>query len=159
MVGLLPCTENVPGSWAIKSGDVVTAMNGKTVEILNTDAEGRLILADALCYAARFQPEILVDLATLTGACLIALGTKVAAVFSTTEELDLRIREGGSRTGERFWPMPLWVEYGKPLKSDVADLKNIAAREGGTIFAALFLKSFVPAEVDWALFSGKGVNS
>ena len=74
----------------------------------------------------------------------------MAAVFSTTEELDLRIREGGSRTGERFWPMPLWAEYGKPLKSDVADLKNIAAREGGTIFAALFLKSFVPAGVDWA---------
>lgn len=150
VVGLLPCTENVPGCRATKPGDVVTAMNGKTVEILNTDAEGRLILADALCYAARFQPEILVDLATLTGACLIALGTKVAAVFSTTEELDLRIREGGSRTGERFWPMPLWAEYGKPLKSDVADLKNIAAREGGTIFAALFLKSFVPAGVDWA---------
>jgi leucyl aminopeptidase len=150
VVGLLPCTENVPGSRATKPGDVVTAMNGKTVEILNTDAEGRLILADALAYSARFEPEILVDLATLTGACLVALGTKVAAVFATTAELDQRIREGGSRVGERYWPMPLWAEYGVPLKSDVADLKNIAAREGGAIFAAMFLKNFVPEGVDWA---------
>ena len=150
VVGLLPCTENVPGSRATKPGDVVTAMNGKTVEILNTDAEGRLILADALAYSARYDPEILVDLATLTGACLVALGTKVAAVFATTAELDQRIREGGSRVGERYWPMPLWAEYGVPLKSEVADLKNIATREGGAIFAAMFLKNFVPEGVDWA---------
>ncbi|PKN40311.1 MAG: leucyl aminopeptidase [Deltaproteobacteria bacterium HGW-Deltaproteobacteria-18] len=150
VVGLLPCTENVPGSKATKPGDVVTAMNGKTIEILNTDAEGRLILADALAYSARFKPEILVDLATLTGACLVALGTKVAAVFATTAELDQRIREGGSRVGERFWPMPLWKEYGEPLKGDVADLKNIATREGGAIYAAMFLKNFVPEGVDWA---------
>lgn len=150
VVGLLPCTENVPGSRATKPGDVVTAMNGKTIEILNTDAEGRLILADALCYSARYEPEILVDLATLTGACLVALGTKVAAVFSTSCDLDQHIREGGSRVGERYWPMPLWDEYGVPLKSDVADLKNIAVREGGAIFAALFLKNFVPEGVDWA---------
>jgi len=150
VVGLLPCTENVPGSRATKPGDVVTAMNGKTIEILNTDAEGRLILADALAYSARFEPEILVDLATLTGACLVALGTKVAAVFSTTAELDQRIREGGSRVGERFWPMPLWKEYGEPLKGEVADLKNIATREGGAIYAAMFLKNFVPEGVDWA---------
>lgn len=150
VVGLLPCTENVPGSRATKPGDVVTAMNGKTVEILNTDAEGRLILADALAYSARYEPEILVDLATLTGACLVALGTRVAAVFSTTAELDQRIREGGSRVGERYWPMPLWKEYGVPLKGDVADLKNIATREGGAIYAAMFLKNFVPEGVDWA---------
>ena len=150
VVGLLPCTENVPGSKATKPGDVVTAMNGKTIEILNTDAEGRLILADALAYSARFEPEILVDLATLTGACLVALGTKVAAVFATTAELDGRIREGGSRVGERYWPMPLWAEYGVPLKGDVADLKNIATREGGAIYAAMFLKNFVPEGVDWA---------
>jgi leucyl aminopeptidase len=150
VVGLLPCTENVPGSKATKPGDVVTAMNGKTIEILNTDAEGRLILADALAYSARFEPEILVDLATLTGACLVALGTKVAAVFATTAELDGRIREGGSRVGERYWPMPLWAEYGVPLKGEVADLKNIATREGGAIYAAMFLKNFVPEGVDWA---------
>ncbi len=150
VVGLLPCTENVPGSRATKPGDVVTALNGKTVEILNTDAEGRLILADALAYSARFEPEILVDLATLTGACLVALGTKVAAVFATTADLDQRIRESGSMVGERYWPMPLWAEYAVPLKSDVADLKNIAVREGGAIFAALFLKHFVPQGVDWA---------
>lgn len=150
VVGLLPCTENVPGSKATKPGDVVTAMNGKTIEILNTDAEGRLILADALAFSARFEPEILVDLATLTGACLVALGTKVAAVFSTTAELDGRIREGGSRVGERYWPMPLWAEYGVPLKGEVADLKNIATREGGAIYAAMFLKNFVPEGVDWA---------
>ena len=150
VIGLLPCTENVPGSRATKPGDVVTAMNGKTIEILNTDAEGRLILADALAYSARFEPEILVDLATLTGACLVALGTRVAAIFATTAELDQRIRESGSRVGERFWPMPLWAEYGLPLKSDVADLKNIATREGGAIYAAMFLKNFVPEGVDWA---------
>lgn len=150
VVGLLPCTENVPGSRATKPGDVVTAMNGKTIEILNTDAEGRLILADALAYSERFEPEILVDLATLTGACLVALGTKVAAVFATTAELDQRIRESGSRVGERFWPMPLWKEYGVPLKGEVADLKNIATREGGAIYAAMFLKNFVPEGVDWA---------
>lgn len=150
VVGLLPCTENVPGSRATKPGDVVTAMNGTTVEILNTDAEGRLILADALCYSARYEPEIIVDLATLTGACLVALGTKVAAIFATAADLDQRIREGGSRVGERFWPMPLWNEYAVSLKSDVADLKNIATREGGAIYAAVFLKSFVPKGVDWA---------
>jgi leucyl aminopeptidase len=150
VVGLLPCTENMPGGRATKPGDVVTAMNKKTVEILNTDAEGRLILADALAYSARFDPAILVDLATLTGACLIALGTKVAAVFATTADLDRRIREGGSRVGERYWPMPLWKEYGEALKSEVADLKNIAVREGGAIFAAMFLKNFVPEGVDWA---------
>lgn len=150
VVGLLPCTENVPGSRAVKPGDVVTAMNGKTVEILNTDAEGRLLLADALSYSARFAPEIIVDLATLTGACLVALGTKVAAVFATTPELEWRIREGGAKSGERFWPMPLWKEYAAPLKSEVADLKNIAVREGGAIFAAVFLKHFVPEKTDWA---------
>lgn len=150
VVGLLPCTENVPGSRATKPGDVVTAMNGTTVEILNTDAEGRLILADALCYSARYEPEFIVDLATLTGACLVALGTKVAAVFSSSVELEVQIRDGGSRVGERFWPMPLWKEYAAPLKSDVADLKNIATREGGAIYAAVFLKHFVPKDVDWA---------
>ena len=150
VVGLLPCTENAPGSRATKPGDVVTAMNGTTVEILNTDAEGRLLLADALCYSARFKPAAIVDLATLTGACLVALGPKVAAVFANTAALDRQIREGGSRVGERFWPMPLWKEYGARLKSDVADLKNIATREGGAIYAALFLKHFVPDGVDWA---------
>lgn len=150
VVGILPCTENVPGSRAVKPGDVVTAMNGKTVEILNTDAEGRLILADALCYAARFEPEILVDLATLTGACLVALGTKMAAVFSDVAELESRIRESGTQVGERFWPMPLWADHGSPLQSDVADLKNMASREGAAIFAALFLQKFVPEGVDWA---------
>jgi leucyl aminopeptidase len=150
VVGILPCTENVPGSRATKPGDVVTAMNGKTVEILNTDAEGRLVLADALCYAARFEPEIVVDLATLTGACLVALGTKTAAIFSPAAELESRLRESGSRVGERFWPMPLWADHGSPLQSDVADLKNMAGREGAAIFAALFLQEFVPEGVDWA---------
>lgn len=149
IVGLLPCTENVPGRYATKPGDVVTAMNGTTVEILNTDAEGRLILADALCYSERFNPEVVVDLATLTGACVVALGPKVAAIFATTAALDQQIRESGSRVGERYWPMPLWKEFATLLKSDIADLKNIATREGGTIHAALFLKHFVPKDVDW----------
>ena len=150
VVGLLPCAENVPGRFATKPGDVVTAMNGTTVEIINTDAEGRLILADALCYSQRFEPEVIVDLATLTGACVVALGTKVAAIFATTADLDQQIRESGCRAGERFWPMPLWKEYAVPLKSEIADLKNIASREGGAIYAALFLKHFVPQDVDWA---------
>lgn len=150
IVGLLPCTDNMPGRQAIKPGDVVTAMNKTTVEILNTDAEGRLILADALCYSARFKPKAIIDLATLTGACVVALGPKVAAIFSTTATLDQHLRASGSLVGERFWPMPLWKEYAAPLQSEIADLKNIATREGGAIYAALFLKHFVPQGVDWA---------
>lgn len=150
VVGLLPCTDNVPGSRATKPGDVVTAMNGTTIEILNTDAEGRLILADALAYAERFQPEALLDLATLTGACVVALGTRGAALFTDAPHLEARIRACGEQAGELLWPMPLWAEYDAQLKSEVADLKNIAVREGGAIFAALFLKHFVPAGVDWA---------
>lgn len=150
IVGLLPCTENVPGSRAMKPGDVVTALNGTSVEILNTDAEGRLILADALCYSARFNPQVIVDLATLTGASLVALGPKVAAIFATPSDLEQKICTHGLRVGERFWPMPLWKEYAQPLKSEIADLKNIATREGGAIYAALFLKHFVPPHVPWA---------
>lgn len=150
VVGLMPCCDNMPDSRATRPGDVVTALNGKTIEILNTDAEGRLLLADALAYSVRFEPKIVVDLATLTGACVVALGSKVAAIFATTADLDQQIRECGSRVGERFWPLPLWKEFAAPLKSQVADLKNIATREGGAIYAALFLKNFVPAGVDWA---------
>lgn len=150
VVGLLPCCDNVPGSRATKPGDVVRALNGKTIEIINTDAEGRLLLADALAYGARFEPEIIVDLATLTGACVVALGPKMAAIFSTTANLDERIRECGRGVGEYYWPLPLWKDYAGLLKSEVADLKNVATREGATIHAALFLKNFVPKNVDWA---------
>ncbi len=150
VVGLLPCTENVPGSRATKPGDVVTAMNGKTVEILNTDAEGRLILADALAYGARFEPAILVDLATLTGACLVALGTKVAAVFATTAELDRRIREGGSRVWRTILAHAPVEGVRRAAEKRRGGPKNIATREGGAIYAAMFLKNFVPEGVDWA---------
>ena len=150
VVGILPCTENVPGSRATKPGDVVFAMNGKSVEILNTDAEGRLILADALCYSEKYQPECLVDLATLTGACVVALGGKIAGLFCEDEHLQGAIREHGQKNGEDFWPLPLPDEYKKDLKSEVADLKNMGKREGGAIYAALFLQHFIPEKTPWA---------
>ncbi|MBI5427608.1 MAG: leucyl aminopeptidase [Nitrospinae bacterium] len=151
VVGLAPATENMPGGSAIKPGDVLTSMSGKTIEVLNTDAEGRLILADALTYAARYKPKAIVDLATLTGACVIALGHEAAAVLSSDSGLAEKLKESGSATGERVWELPLWPEYEKSLKSDIADLKNIAGPSvgAGTIAGAAFLKAFA-GDCPWA---------
>jgi leucyl aminopeptidase len=149
VVGVLPLTDNVPGSRAIKPGDIVTALSGKTVEIINTDAEGRLLLIDALTYARRFDPLAMVDLATLTGACVVALGPKVAGAFGNRDQFVRRIHEIGLEAGDRIWPMPLWDFYLEDMKSNFADIKNTGPREGGAINAAIFLNEFVPEEIPW----------
>ncbi|SMP71807.1 leucyl aminopeptidase [Desulfonatronum zhilinae] len=149
VVGIIPCTENLPGPKAVKPGDVVTTCSGKTVEIINTDAEGRLLLCDALAYSKRYDPLGIVDLATLTGAMVVSLGPRIAGAFAAPESLAEQVRRIGERVGEPCWPMPLWEDYKDELKSDVADLKNVGAREGGAIHAALFLQRFVPENTPW----------
>lgn len=148
VVGLVPATENMPGGSATRPGDIVTGLSGVTFEIINTDAEGRLILADALAWAGRYKPDCVVDLATLTGACMVALGEYASGLFGTDEGLVESLREAGEETGERVWPLPLWPEYEKLIKSDVADIKNVGPRWGGAITAAAFLKRNVKGK--WA---------
>ncbi len=143
VVGLIPATENMPSARAYKPGDVITAMNGKTIEVISTDAEGRLVLADALAYASRFTPKAVVDLATLTGACVVALGRGGAAgLFSTDEDLVHRLQAASQATGERVWPMPLFDDYLWALESLTADLANSGGRFGGVGTSAMFLKQF-----------------
>ena len=149
VVGIVPSSENLLSGRAVKPGDVVRTREGKTVEILNTDAEGRLILSDALSYAQTFRPTAMVDCATLTGACVVALGNHASGILGTDEGLIQELREAGDRSGERCWPLPLWKEYREQLDSTVADLKNVGGRPAGTITAAAFLKEFV-GEVPWA---------
>jgi leucyl aminopeptidase len=149
VVGLAPACENLPSGHAYKPGDVLRARNGQTIEVLNTDAEGRLILADALCYAADYKPAAVIDLATLTGACVIALGRNVAAgLFYSDENLANQLRQAGTDTGEKFWLMPLFPEYRKSLDSEVADLANHGGRYGGVGVSAMFLKEFT--DYTWA---------
>ena len=143
VVGLIPATENLPSGTAIKPGDVVKSHLGKTIEIINTDAEGRLILCDALSYARRFKPVAAIDAATLTGAVVIALGHHAIGMLGNDEGLLAEVRDAGERAGERCWPLPLWEEYRELLKSDVADLKNSGGRSAGTIAGAWFLREFV----------------
>jgi leucyl aminopeptidase len=149
VIGILPATENMPGGRAIKPGDILKTLAGKTVEVQNTDAEGRLILADGLAYACRLKPAAVVDIATLTGACVVALGQFAIGMFGNQEGLKNRVRSAGQRAGERVWEMPLWDEYFEQLKSDVADMRNIGGRGGGMITAALFLSKFVSDGVPW----------
>jgi leucyl aminopeptidase len=142
----LPFVENMPGGSAIKPGDIIKMYNGKTVEILNTDAEGRLVLADALAFASERKPDFIIDAATLTGAIAVALGSHAIGMFSTSDELTCRFMEAGEKTHERVWLMPLFREYGEMMKSDFADLKNISGKkEAGACTAAAFLKEFVSA--------------
>lgn len=143
VIGILPATENMPGGRAIKPGDILKTLSGKTVEVQNTDAEGRLILADGLAYAARLKPKAIIDIATLTGACVVALGQFAIGLFGNEESLRRRVQRAGLTAGERVWEMPLWDEYFEQLKSDVADMRNIGGRGGGMITAALFLSKFV----------------
>ena len=142
VTALVPATENLPGGRALKPGDVLQAMNGKTMEIVNTDAEGRLILADALSYARKLKLSPLVDVATLTGACHVALGSLYTGAFSNAQDLLDRVVKAGEEAGERHWPMPLPEEYKELICSDVADIKNTGGRYGGAITAALFLAEF-----------------
>ncbi|RAP27102.1 leucyl aminopeptidase [Candidatus Marinamargulisbacteria bacterium SCGC AG-343-D04] len=142
--GLIPLAENMPSSSAYKPGDVVTSMNGKTIEVINTDAEGRLLLADALCYATTKKPALIVDIATLTGACSIALGDVASAILGNNQKEIESICNQETKTGERFWQLPLYEEYKEYLKSDVADLLNCSEnRLAGTATAAIFLEHFI----------------
>jgi len=149
VLGLVPLTDNMPGPLATKPGDVITCRNGKTIEVLNTDAEGRLILADALSYAVESDPDLMVDLATLTGACKMALGESIAGVMGTDERLIEMLIGAGKDAGEQLWQLPLPPEYRSQLDTHMADMKNIGGRWGGAITAALLLKEFVD-EVPWA---------
>lgn len=151
VIGLVPCSENMPGGGAQRPGDVVRAITGKSIEVLNTDAEGRLILADALGYAARFEPETIVDLATLTGAVVVALGDVRAAVMGTDEGLIDELRRAGDAAGELLWPLPLDDAYGEHVKGDVADVKNLGkGRDAGSIAGGWFLRHFAPKGARWA---------
>jgi leucyl aminopeptidase len=143
IAAILPATENMPGGSAYKPGDILRTLSGQTIEIINTDAEGRLILSDALAYACRYKPAAIVDIATLTGACRIALGQEASGMLGTDAALKQKIREAGEKTGERVWEMPLWDEYYDLIKSDIADMKNAGGRDGGVITAAALLSRFV----------------
>ncbi len=149
VVGVIPSAENLPSGRALKPGDVISTRAGKRVEVVNTDAEGRLILADALSFAADLEPRAVVDCATLTGACVVALGHHASAVLGSDSGLVEELREAGERSGERCWPLPLWKEYRDQLKSEVADLRNVGGRPAGTITAAAFLEEFV-GDRPWA---------
>ncbi len=149
VVGIIAATENMPGGAATKPGDVVTSMSGQTIEILNTDAEGRLVLCDALTYAERFEPTCVIDIATLTGACVIALGKIPSGLLANDDALAAELVASGTRSGDRVWQMPLWDEYQELLKSNFADMANIGGRYAGTITAACFLARFTKA-YKWA---------
>ncbi|MGD8866322.1 MAG: leucyl aminopeptidase [Gemmatimonadales bacterium] len=149
VVGLIPAVENLPSGHALRPGDVIGSRARKTIEVLNTDAEGRLILADALSYAARYQPDALVDIATLTGACLITLGREATGLLGNDDALIQELEAAATRSGERVWQLPLWPEYRELLKSEIADIKNTGGRQAATITAAMFLREFV-GSVAWA---------
>ncbi|MBI3396190.1 MAG: leucyl aminopeptidase [Spirochaetia bacterium] len=158
VIGLLGIAENMPDGNAIKPGDVYTAYNGLTVEVQNTDAEGRLVLGDVLSYACeKYKPRYLLDFATLTGACIIALGHEAAGVMTASEDLAARIDRASRRSLDRSWRLPHWYQYGMGFKSDVSDLRNVAGREAGTISAMRFLSRFVKPNVRWAHFDIAGV--
>ena len=147
---IIASCENMINGSAIHPGDIIKASNGKTIEVNNTDAEGRLTLADALVYACNLKPDAIVDLATLTGACVIALGDEIAGLWTESEQLANELLHASEATGEGLWRMPMRNSYRDGLKSMLADLKNTGPRQGGSITAALFLKEFVENEIDWA---------
>ena len=149
IIGVIPTCENLPDGQALKPGDIVTSMSGQTIEILNTDAEGRLILCDALTYAEKYKPEVVIDIATLTGACVIALGHHVSAVFSNNQPLVDELKISGEIALDQVWQLPLWDEYQPELNSNFADMANIGGRAGGSITAACFLSRFAK-KYNWA---------
>jgi len=149
VIGLIPTCENMPGGAATRPGDIVTSMSGQTIEILNTDAEGRLILADALSYAERFEPQAVVDIATLTGACIVALGHVCSGLFANEEGLAGELQAAGADSWDRVWRLPLWEDYQEQLKSNFADFANIGGRAAGSVTAACFLSRFT-RKYDWA---------
>lgn len=143
VVGLVSSAENMPGSAAYRPGDVIKSLSGKTIEVLNTDAEGRIILADGLFYAQRYNPSAIIELSTLTGAIIIALGAHATGMMATNQALADKISHAGEVSGERVWQLPMWDEYHQMIKSDIADLKNIGGRPAGSITAGAFLAAFV----------------
>ena len=149
IIGIVPATENMPGSKATRPGDIYTSMSGQTIEVLNTDAEGRLILCDALTYSERFNPDVVIDIATLTGACLIALGKHATGLLSNHNPLAKDLLNAGENCGDRAWQLPLWDEYQKQLDSPFADIANVGGRDAGTITAACFLSRFTK-KLNWA---------
>lgn len=156
VVGIIPAAENMPDGLATKPGDIVTSMSGTTIEILNTDAEGRLVLCDALTYSQKYNPEVVIDIATLTGACVIALGAHPAGLFGNHNPLINDLLNAGKFSGDRCWHMPTWPEYQQQLKSNFADLANIGGREAGSITAAVFLSNFTK-KYNWAHLDIAGV--
>ncbi|MCY4436494.1 MAG: leucyl aminopeptidase [Chloroflexi bacterium] len=157
VIGLVPASENMPGANAFKPGDVLRAANGKTIEIDNTDAEGRLVLADALSYAQRYNPSAIIDMATLTGAVIIALGQHAAGLMTNHAGLAERVKAAGDVTGERVWELPLWPEYEEQVKSPIADVKNTGGRAAGSITGAALLKLFVD-DKPWVHLDIAGVD-
>lgn len=149
VIGIIPSSENLPDGNANKPGDIVTSMSGQTIEVLNTDAEGRLVLCDAMTYAERFEPSLVIDVATLTGACVIALGHHATGLFSNNDGLAREIADAADEAYDRVWQMPLWEDYQEQLKSNFADMANIGGRAGGSITAACFLSRFA-RRYDWA---------
>jgi leucyl aminopeptidase len=157
VVGLIPTCENMPDGRAVKPGDVVTSMSGQTIEILNTDAEGRLILCDALTYAERFKPQVIIDIATLTGACVIALGALRAGLYANRDDLAQDLLNAGQSAQDLCWRMPLDDDYAEGLKSNFADMGNVAGRQAGSVTAAKFLQKFVKEDQPWAHLDIAGV--
>ena len=149
VVGIIPATENMPSGDATNPGDIFTSMSGQTVEVLNTDAEGRLILCDAITYSKKYNPEVVIDIATLTGACVIALGKHATGLLSNHNPLARELINAGEESGDRVWQLPLWDEYQQQLNSPFADIANIGGREAGTITAACFLSRFAE-KLQWA---------
>jgi leucyl aminopeptidase len=156
VVGIVPATENLPDGLATKPGDIVTSMSGTTIEILNTDAEGRLILCDALTYAKKYDPEVVIDIATLTGACVVALGSHPAGLLGNHSPLINDLLSAGKISGDRCWELPLWDDYQEQLDSNFADIANIGGKEAGTITAACFLSRFTK-KYRWAHLDIAGV--
>ena len=149
LVGVVPAVENMPDGRSYRPSDVVTSMSGLTVEVLNTDAEGRLILCDALTYARRYEPTTLIDIATLTGACVVALGSHATGLMSRDDELSAELRAAGERIMDRAWPLPLWDDYQSQLESGFADVANLGGKYAGAITAGCFLSRFTEGQ-RWA---------
>jgi leucyl aminopeptidase len=150
LIGIIPAAENMPSGSSMRPGDIVVTASGKSIEVDNTDAEGRMILSDALDYASKQKPDVIIDLATLTGACVVALGEIVAGLFTKDDNLADELYKKGLKTYDRLWRLPLWDDYNDQIKSDVADVKNVGGRWGGAITAAKFLEKFVDKNVSWA---------
>jgi leucyl aminopeptidase len=158
VIGIAPCVENMPSGKALRPGDILTASDGQTIEIFSTDAEGRLILADALCHAEKLKPKAIIDIATLTGAVVIALGNSAAGILGNDEKLLRAFYEAGQRCAEKTWQLPLWDEYQDQIKSDVADMKNTGGRPAGSITAACLLSRFVK-KTPWLHVDIAGVDN